>query len=746
MLRISPTRFVRQIRASDSFADSLRILVAMGGIVLWCQWQGNPHLMIPLLLGSIAGALAETEDTGLKRLKALLGTLALFTVTVTSITALFPFTLPFAVALPLAAFAVIMLGAIGNRCAAISGATIILAIYTMLVNDQHPVPGMSNWSQARWILQGAAWYGALSLLWGALFPEQIIRQSLAAVFDALAGYLDCKARLFEPDDGSHLERTQLELAMRNERVVQSLQSCWNLLLSRMTSPRSRQSIDAPMQLYFLARSIHERASSSHHPYRALARDLFHSDVLFRCQRLIRLHAAACRKRAQALRMHFSYTGCGEGQQALAELQKSMDWLADLAEPPRPDLWRALSAIRHNLAGLQQQMDYIDQPPLTAQSPAGNPPGLPPKAMLAAAWDSVRRQLTPNAPRFRYAVRLSIALLAGYAVMHLYHAEQGYWILLTTAFVCQPSYGATRRRQWERIGGTLAGLLLGWALLTLFPQRPMQLALFVLTGPLFFATRRSHYAAATGAATMMVMLCFNQTGSGFAVIMPRLIDTVLGVSLGWLAMRWILPDWQMRRLNLVLARSLRSDSRYLREVITQYTSGEVDDIAYRSSRDEALAADAALSSALANMLKEPDGRQHNTEIMLRFLTCSHTLLGHLSALGVHRQMLDSRRTPAARHSYQLIEQTTARLSQSWEQIASHLESPNPDRALPRCDERQLIGQLENGACDRCGDDSLRLVQGLLAQLLGQLDALRELSVHALHRPVPLGRVIDEPVDS
>ncbi|MHC1481363.1 YccS family putative transporter [Frateuria aurantia] len=745
MPRLSPTSFVRQIRASDSFADSLRILVAMGGIVVWCQWQGNPHLIIPLLLGSIAGALAETEDTGIKRLKALLGTLLLFTLAVVSITALFPYTLGFAIALPLAAFALIMLGAIGNRCAAISGATIILAIYTMLANDQHLPAGASRWTQAELILLGAAWYGALSLLWGLLFPEQIIRQSLAGVFEALAGYLECKARLFEPDDGSHLERSQLELAMRNERVVQSLQQCWNLLLSRMTSPRSRQSIDAPLQLYFLARNIHERASSSHHPYRALARDLFHSDILFRCQRLIRLHAAACRKRAQALRMHFSYTGCGEGQQALADLQKSMEWLADLPQPPRPDLWRALSAIQHNLAGLQQQMDYIDQPSITATSHTGTP-GVPLPTLLGTAWAAVRRQLTLDAPRFRYAIRLSLAMLAGYVLMQLFHPEQGYWILLTTAFVCLPSYGATRRRQWERIGGTLAGLLLGWALLTLFPQRPVQLLLFVLTGPLFFATRRSHYAAATGAATLMVMLCFNQTSNGYAVILPRLIDTLLGVTIGWLSMRWILPDWQMRRLNLVLARSLRSDSRYLREVITQYTSGEVDDIAYRSSRDEALGADAALSSALANMLKEPDGRQHNTETMLRFLTYSHTLLGHLSALGVHRQMLGSRRTPAARHTYQLIEQTTAVLSQSWEQIASHLEHPRAGYAPTRSDEQHLVSQLENGACDRCGDDSLRLVQGLLSQLLSQLDALRELSVHALNRPVPLGDAVDATVES
>ena len=68
------------------------------------------------------------------------------------------------------------------------------------------------------------------------------------------------------------------------------------------------------------------------------------------------------------------------------------------------------------------------------------------------------------------VRLATALLAGYVVLHVAHPQHGYWILLTTLFVCQPSYRATWRVLLQRVGGTIAGLVAGWALLQLDARR------------------------------------------------------------------------------------------------------------------------------------------------------------------------------------------------------------------------------------------------------------------------------------
>ncbi|MDU8628653.1 FUSC family protein, partial [Pseudomonas syringae group sp. 243L2] len=67
---------------------------------------------------------------------------------------------------------------------------------------------------------------------------------------------------------------------------------------------------------------------------------------------------------------------------------------------------------------------------------------------------IRLQLTPTSLLFRHGLRMALALMAGYGVLHLIHPVNGYWILLTTVFVCRPQYGATRVRLVQRIVGTV----------------------------------------------------------------------------------------------------------------------------------------------------------------------------------------------------------------------------------------------------------------------------------------------------
>ncbi|PWF66283.1 hypothetical protein CBX98_25220, partial [Vibrio sp. T9] len=98
--------------------------------------------------------------------------------------------------------------------------------------------------------------------------------------------------------------------------------------------------------------------------------------------------------------------------------------------------------------------------------------------------------------FRHAVRLAAGMLGGYLLMLALHPTHGYWILLTTLFVCQPSYGSTRRRLVQRVVGTTAGLVAGWAMLHLIPGGDWRLPVLVATGAGFFAFRFRRYALAT----------------------------------------------------------------------------------------------------------------------------------------------------------------------------------------------------------------------------------------------------------
>ncbi len=111
-------------------------------------------------------------------------------------------------------------------------------------------------------------------------------------------------------------------------------------------------------------------------------------------------------------------------------------------------------------------------------------------------------------------------------------------LLTSLFVCQPNYNATRHRLKLRIIGTLVGIAIGIPVLWFVPSLEGQLELLVITGVLFFAFRNVQYALATMFITLLVLLFFNLLGEGFEVALHRVIDTLIGCAIAWAAVSYI----------------------------------------------------------------------------------------------------------------------------------------------------------------------------------------------------------------
>jgi YccS/YhfK family integral membrane protein len=291
-------------------------------------------------------------------------------------------------------------------------------------------------------------------------------------------------------------------------------------------------------------------------------------------------------------------------------------------------------------------------------------------------------------------------------------------MLTTVFVCQPSFGATRQRVVQRVLGTFAGLVAGWAVLGLVPSLMVQAALAVVAGVVFFTTRTSRYLLATGAMTLLVLLCFNQAGDSHTLFVPRIVDTLIGSAIAVATVFLVLPDWQGRRMHLLASQAIANHSRYLREIVQQYRSGKRDDLPYRLARRNAHNADAALSTALSNMLKEPGFVRREGGSGLHFLVLTHTLLSHLSALGAHRQQLEDDPSNAA------ILQAADHIAQVLDGVAASLqrrEAPVAD-ADTLAAEVRLVEEMER--LTQVRDGAHALVLGQLALVCRQLGALRQ----------------------
>ncbi|MBF6027361.1 TIGR01666 family membrane protein [Pseudomonas sp. P115] len=721
---MSSTSFKQSLRrlwALDKFSYSIRVFIALTGSMALCWYQDEMTLLIPLFLGIIASALAETDDSWQGRLNALAVTLVCFSIAALSVELLFPYPWIFAISLALATFCLTMLGALGERYGAIASATLILSVYTMIGVDQRGGAVSDFWHEPLLLVAGAAWYGALSVLWQALFSNQPVQQSLARLFRELGRYLKLKSSLFEPIRQLDVEARRLELAQQNGRVVAALNAAKEIILHRVGNGRPGSKVSRYLKLYFLAQDIHERASSSHYPYNALADAFFHSDVLFRCQRLLRQQGKACQALAESIQLRQPFIYDDSFAEALGDLNASLEHLRIQSNPAWRGLLRSLRALAANLSTLDRLLGDASNPDSLADATDSNLLDRAPRN-LKEMWTRLRTQMTPTSLLFRHALRLSLALTVGYGMLHAIHASQGYWIILTTLFVCQPNYGATRRKLGQRIIGTAIGLTVAWALFDLFPSPLVQSMFAIAAGLVFFINRTTRYTLATAAITLMVLFCFNQVGDGYGLFLPRLFDTLLGSLIAGLAVFLFLPDWQGRRLNKVLANTLTCNSIYLRQIMQQYAAGKSDDLAYRLARRNAHNADAALSTTLANMLMEPGHFRKEADVGFRFLVLSHTLLSYLSGLGAHRET----QLPAEVREH-LIDGAGNTLAASIDEIATGLANKQPI-AIQSDAEEALAADLEQMPDEI--DEGQRLVQTQLALICRQLGPLRTLAAHLI----------------
>lgn len=714
---------MRQLRHywSDKIVNyCVRILIALLGIVIPCWYYHYSTEITPLILGIIAAALAETDDNFMGRIRALILTFICFAIASFSIEILFPYPPLFAIGLFISSFGFIMLGAVGPRYASIAFGSLLIAIYTMLGHHLDE----SIWFQPTLLLIGAAWYSLITMIWQIFWPMQPVQQGLANVFEELADYLEGKSELFHPIVGLTPQPYRLLEAKLNSSTVMALNNAKSTLLNRSKRGHVDGPSDRYLQLYFLAQDIHERISSTHYRYQDLAEHFSRTDVLFRFKHLMLAQAKACRAISEALESGTQYQYDGDSILALDELQSSMQYLKDQQKPEWKLPLAQLFYLFNNLVTVEKQLSNVSNPDASKFTPENTSDEVndyslhdttahTPKVM----WQRIQNNLNKDSILFRHALRMSIVLTIGYGIIQAFDLERGYWIMLTSLFVCQPNFSATRHKLTGRVVGTIVGLLVGGALLTLFPSQESQLVFLVISGTLFFAFRMHNYGSATAFITLLVLFCFNQLGEGYAVILPRLADTIIGCGLAVFAVRYILPDWEAKKLHRVMSEAIQANKNYLGQIISQYRIGKRDDVNYRLARRNAHNMDATLSTTISNMLAEPKKYKKAINESFRFLTLNHAMLSYISALGAHRKRIDDAET------HLLILEAHKGIHENLERLEQQLLLQNgditPESLSSDLDKR--IGEWREG-----DDESVRLILQQLYLIYRMLPELYSLA--------------------
>lgn len=597
---------------------ALRATLAMAVLAIPLLWAGLPFFAVTLALGVLAGALSETDDHPKGRIKSLGLKVISFGLSSLSVGLLRPWPVILAAGLAFSTVFLLLVGGLSERYRGVTFGSILTGIYTMIGSQISP-----DWYWQPILLSaGALFYGLLSL--GILYahPWRPVEEHLAKGFLALSRYMEEKSRVF-PSDESIQQEVRNKLALLNIGLVNELERCKEVLNSYSGIPGNEHDLRKYLQYFMLLQSLHERAASTHERYDLLSGDPKNRELMEGIGQLLRELARAGGKLSQSLLTGAPYRHPAAPGWAVSALKTQLEKSGLAANHPLSMLIHNLSRSNLSLKNVEEGFQLVAPPRLARDS--------------RTAGRRFRDQLKWDHPRLRHAIRLSLCFVAGFAISEGFHIAKGEWIILTSLFVCQPSYSETRRRLFQRILGTFTGVTGGVIVVSLLPTIQGQVVLLLTSACLFFLWLHRQYAVSVIFITVFVLCAFNLiAGQGIAVMLPRLIDTLIGSALAILSVRFLWPEWQQKKLPSLLSSAFLKNTRYFRAVLEAYRRpGQDDDLDYRIARREAHQADNALALAWQNMQVEPARQKQFSDLAFTLTYLNHALLSYLSALGAHR---------------------------------------------------------------------------------------------------------------
>lgn len=720
-------KFLRHLQhswLSENVIKTLPMFISLN-IAAVSIWQlGISDFAMPLMLGIIAGGLVDLDNSLIGRVKNLIISLVAFSFSSIGASVSLYLGWLFVPVAVVCTFLLVMLGAIGQRYSTIAFGTLIVAVYNSLTYT----PEVLWYHNVVMILLGTLLYGLVGILVYLIFPNRTVQENLASAYLALSHYLLAKSAYFDPDDDD-LAAKQLALAKANSEVMAAFDKTRVALFYRLRRQHKQQRTQRMLRYYFTAQDILERASSSHYQYHELFQQLSNSDLMFRFQRVLELQAAACQKIAMSLRHREVYEHGFRGEKALQGLLNSLNYHQErgLKSAYR---WRAIA---ENLGNIERQLAQIEQgsssgehiEPLSKNFTKSHRLIAENITGLSNISQAIKAHLTFESQLFRHAVRLSIVVLLCSAIVPILGFDsKGYWILLTAIFVCQPNYTATKTRLIQRVIGTIFGVLVGgsFELFNVTLSLEAQLGLIVLTGSLYTFFRLVHYGFSTFYITVLVMISLDIAGVSLeSGIVMRMLDTLLGTAIAWLAVAFLWPDWKYLNLQRNLHNGLKASGQYLRHIIAQLQFGYNEQLPYRIARRDVHNHLSALSNAITNMYSEPQKYANDLTFAPKLLGIAYTLLGYISTLGAYRI--------ASREINQQVDFSAMFFSHAREVANIIGQIASESRSFAKLSEKltaidQDLAQFEQENQQKQNDLALVLIQQLrlIVQLLPQMQSL------------------------
>ncbi|MDF7661455.1 YccS/YhfK family putative transporter [Erwiniaceae bacterium L1_54_6] len=481
--------------------------------------------------------------------------------------------------------------------------TLIAAIFTLSLAGRMPI-----WVTPLLYIGGTLWYGLFNWFWFWLWKEQPMRETLSLLYRELADYCDAKytllTQLTDP------EKALPPLLARQQKAVDLITTCYQQM--HMLSASRNNSHKRLTRAFQVALDLQEHISVSLHQPEEVQKLVEQSHA----EAVIRWNAKTISARLRLLADAILYHQLPER----FHMEKQLGALEKIARqhPDNPVGNFCLYHFSRIARVLRTQ-----KPLYTRDLMADRQRRLP-------FFPALRSYLSLKSPALRTAARFAVMLMFGSALALFFNIPKPYWILMTTMFVSQNGYSATRVRIQHRALGTFAGLLIAAASLRFaVPESLTLLFMLAITLASYLVTRKYYGWSMIGFTVTAVYSLQLLSLNGAQFLLPRMMDTLMGCLIAFGGMIWLWPQWQSGLLRKNAHDALEADQEALQLLLGPEQSPEK--LAYQ--RVKVNQAHNAMFNSLNQAMTEPGFNSQYLKDMRLWVTHSQFIVEHINAMTI-----------------------------------------------------------------------------------------------------------------
>jgi uncharacterized membrane protein YccC len=248
---------------------------------------------------------------------------------------------------------------------------------------------------------------------------------------------------------------------------------------------------------------------------------------------------------------------------------------------------------------------------------------------------LKNNISLSSSHFRHALRITIALLLGYAFSLFQFLGIGhtYWILITIVAILKPAYSITKQRNLLRLYGTIAGAVIAYGILHYVHINEVLFTILLLSMIMCFSFLKGRYFWAVLFMTIYVFLSFNflSPGNVNVIFKDRIVDTIVAGIIASLVSYVVLPVWEHTQNLELMKKSAESNLSYFQSVISKFLEKDFDIEEYKVKRKNAIISLANLSDNFQRMISEPKNQQKKLEVVHQFVATSHLITAYTASL-------------------------------------------------------------------------------------------------------------------